>query len=181
MVTTVRRPVVKKSGHRLPQALSLCLVLSLTGCGFVGTWDSGGEVLPPPTQEEIRSEAEDLEYERDLERHLGSEHYSYEEEIIPSGFFECYYDPTMNYDWHDDVLCDNGTEWIRPYLLENYDYVTQEEIMIEAAAFESYLNQQIIDEAPAAVEPTAQPGSRNILEQAERVRQECREDPSCRN
>lgn len=52
----------------------------------------------------------------------------------------CSYDETYNYDWHDDVVCSNGYESHRPYLLEWADFVTYEDIMSAAAEYEASLN-----------------------------------------
>lgn len=54
----------------------------------------------------------------------------------------CRYSETFNYDWHDDVVCSNGMESHRPYLLEGYDFVTYDDIMAAAADYELYLNSQ---------------------------------------
>jgi hypothetical protein len=58
----------------------------------------------------------------------------------PLGIWECRWDPSMNQNWHDDVLCTRGTESIRPVLLPNDRYVTQEEIMRAAQEYEDQLN-----------------------------------------
>ncbi|WP_419817622.1 hypothetical protein [Glaciibacter flavus] len=55
-------------------------------------------------------------------------------------YWTCSYDPTINDDWHDDVLCSNGVETNRPYLREGDDFITQDEIMESAADFEAQLN-----------------------------------------
>ena len=52
----------------------------------------------------------------------------------------CTFDPTMNNDWHDDVLCQNGAALDRPYLREWDDFVTEEEIMESAREYEAALN-----------------------------------------
>ena len=52
----------------------------------------------------------------------------------------CSYDPTINDDWHDDILCSNTVETNRPYLREGDDFITQDEIMESAADFEAQLN-----------------------------------------
>ncbi|GAA2979349.1 hypothetical protein GCM10010460_13490 [Microbacterium terrae] len=52
----------------------------------------------------------------------------------------CSYSPTYNDDWHDDVLCINGNDSQRPYLLEGESFVTEAEIMAAAAEFEAQLN-----------------------------------------
>lgn len=54
--------------------------------------------------------------------------------------WSCYYDPTYNDDWHDDVLCADGLDVQRPYLLEGDDFVTEDEIMAAASAYETELN-----------------------------------------
>lgn len=52
----------------------------------------------------------------------------------------CSYDPTMNEDWHDDVLCTAGADSHRPYLREWDDFVTQEELMESAREYENEMN-----------------------------------------
>lgn len=52
----------------------------------------------------------------------------------------CTYQPTYNHDWHDDVLCSNGTDRQRPYLREWDSYVTENEIMESARDYEQHLN-----------------------------------------
>lgn len=44
--------------------------------------------------------------------------------------WECEWDPTMNNDWHDDVVCRRGWDAMRPNLLPNDRFVTQEEILL---------------------------------------------------
>lgn len=56
--------------------------------------------------------------------------------------WSCGWDPTMNENWHDDVLCVKGSERLRPELLPDWDFVTQEDMMAEAARYEAYLNSQ---------------------------------------
>ena len=59
----------------------------------------------------------------------------------PSGAeWTCDYQPTYNDDWHDDVVCSNGTEQQRPYLREWDSFVTQAEIMESARQYERQLN-----------------------------------------
>lgn len=54
----------------------------------------------------------------------------------------CEYSETLNYDWHDDVICSNGFESHRPYLLEGYEFVTYDDVMAAATEYETYLNSQ---------------------------------------
>lgn len=57
-----------------------------------------------------------------------------------SGSWTCVYDPTMNRNWHDDVLCSNGSDTERPSLREGDDFITKAEIMESAAEYEAELN-----------------------------------------
>lgn len=52
----------------------------------------------------------------------------------------CYYSPTYNYDWHDDVLCTNGTQQERPYLRSGDSFVTETEMREAAREYERQLN-----------------------------------------
>lgn len=70
----------------------------------------------------------------------------------PAGPWRCHYSPTMDYDWHNDVLCDNGVEAHRPYLLEWDDFVTEDELMEAAFQYEAALN---------AAEPVPAPPKEN--------------------
>lgn len=63
-----------------------------------------------------------------------------EEPEPESPLWECFYDPTYNYDWHDDVLCTNGMEYDRPILIPWDDYVEYDEIMEAAMEYEAELN-----------------------------------------
>ena len=58
------------------------------------------------------------------------------------GQWVCIYSPTYDRDWHNDVLCTNGTESHRPYLREWDSFITQDEIMESAQEYERYLNSQ---------------------------------------
>jgi hypothetical protein len=52
----------------------------------------------------------------------------------------CSYDPTFNRDWHDDVMCSKGKKHLRPYLRPKDRFVTKDEIMRSAHAYEDRLN-----------------------------------------
>lgn len=54
--------------------------------------------------------------------------------------WSCYYDPTMNDDWHDDAMCTDGTNYDRPYLREWDDFVTRDELMESATEYAAQLN-----------------------------------------
>ncbi|GAA1914806.1 hypothetical protein GCM10009775_04200 [Microbacterium aoyamense] len=72
----------------------------------------------------------------------------------PDHGWVCSFSPTYNDDWHDDVLCSNGSDSQRPYLLEGDSFVTEGEIMAAAAEFEAQLNGGGLP-APALDGPTA--------------------------
>lgn len=57
-----------------------------------------------------------------------------------SGAWSCFWEPTMNDDWHDDVLCARGLETIRPTLLPDQSFVTEADMMAAAAEYEATLN-----------------------------------------
>lgn len=46
----------------------------------------------------------------------------------------------MNNDWHDDILCTDGIDEDRPYLLPEDSFVEKSEIMRAAAIYEHQLN-----------------------------------------
>jgi hypothetical protein len=53
--------------------------------------------------------------------------------------WSCFYDPTINDNWHDDVRCTNGVESHRPILLEG-QFVTEADMTAAAAVYEAELN-----------------------------------------
>lgn len=55
-------------------------------------------------------------------------------------YWTCFYDPTFNDDWHDDVVCSNGSERHRPYLRAWDSFVTEDEIAESALEYENELN-----------------------------------------
>ncbi|MBH0098898.1 hypothetical protein I6E68_07075 [Salinibacterium sp. NSLL150] len=54
--------------------------------------------------------------------------------------WRCSWSPTMNDDWHDDVVCQRGAETARPRLLTDWSYVTQDDMMLAAREYEAVLN-----------------------------------------
>jgi len=57
-----------------------------------------------------------------------------------AGAWSCVYSPTMNRDWHDDVLCTNGEQRDRPYLRPGDSFVTEDEMIRSAQDYEDQLN-----------------------------------------
>lgn len=62
-----------------------------------------------------------------------------EDEINRMMPWDCFYDPTMNENWHDDVICRRGTESFRPLLLED-QFVTADDMTAAGEAYEAELN-----------------------------------------
>ncbi|CAN7294666.1 hypothetical protein LJR186_001475 [Microbacterium foliorum] len=54
--------------------------------------------------------------------------------------WSCGWDPTMNENWHDDILCTRGFERDRPLLLTDWDFVTYDDMMAAGADYEGWLN-----------------------------------------
>lgn len=61
-------------------------------------------------------------------------------EATGQALWDCFYEPTINDNWHDDVLCTNGAESERPILLPG-EFVTQSDMEIAGAEYEATLNQ----------------------------------------
>lgn len=90
--------------------------------------------------------AEYAEYEVEAESIELARHDGYcsgsSRRIAPEAAAEwtCNYAPTMNDDWHDDVICSNGIDQQRPYLREWDSFITEAEIMESAREYEEQLN-----------------------------------------
>lgn len=109
---------------RITQVLVGVVILgfALTGCSGLGFGSSGSELQEyEPADEQAPDSGQIPQPEIDLR-------------------WSCSYDPTYNRDWHDDVLCSNGAESQRPYLLEGDSFVTEDEIMQAASEYEAQLN-----------------------------------------
>jgi hypothetical protein len=59
---------------------------------------------------------------------------------VTGATWQCHWDPTINDDWHDDVLCVRGVESDRPILLAEQEFVTEAEMMAAAAEYQATLN-----------------------------------------
>ena len=69
-----------------------------------------------------------------------SQHDSEAADAIVEPAWTCVYAPTYNDDWHDDVICSNGGNSVRPILREWDDFVTEDEMMASAREYEAELN-----------------------------------------
>jgi len=54
--------------------------------------------------------------------------------------WSCYFDVTFNNDWHDDIMCSNGSSYDRPYLRQDDDFVNEDELWASALEYEAALN-----------------------------------------
>lgn len=61
------------------------------------------------------------------------------EKVFGKGW-SCFYDPTMNENWHDDVRCTNGPKSYRPILLADRGFVTEEDMRAAGQDHENHLN-----------------------------------------
>lgn len=52
----------------------------------------------------------------------------------------CEYLPTMDDDWHNDVLCVNGAQSERPQLLIDQDFVTEDDMRAAGGEYAASLN-----------------------------------------
>jgi hypothetical protein len=69
------------------------------------------------------------------------------EDVVPDppapqvvGPWSCNYLPTINNNWHDDVLCTRGLERQRPILLPNQTFVTEADMRAAGADYQARLN-----------------------------------------
>ena len=99
---------------------------AVAGCALLGSGGSVSELdeNPMPEREPVFQEPTD-EQIRDA---LGDDEWS------------CYYDPSINNDWHDDVVCRNSFESFRPILLPELGFVTESEMIAAGEAYEVELN-----------------------------------------
>ncbi|WP_394553367.1 hypothetical protein ACDF64_03180 [Agromyces sp. MMS24-JH15] len=131
---TVRVRMTKSHpGRRLACALAAsAAMLALAGCSTgiseyemaQGEYEEHLENGYEPTEEQLQAEGEA----------------AYEQSMAETARWSCYYDPTMNENWHDDVLCTNGMASDRPVLLPDDSFIEYEEIMQAAAEYEAALN-----------------------------------------
>lgn len=112
-------------------ALTLAIGLNLAGCTSpAGPQHPSGD---RPTAQRVKGEASS-------DRKATKKKSKKKSSSAP--VWTCYYDPTMNRDWHDDVLCENGLEQDRPYLRPKDKFVTEAEIMRSAREYEKKLNRR---------------------------------------
>lgn len=88
--------------------------------------------VPPPVRYvEDDFEPSDIEIEEAQQRAW---------EDVTGQRWSCFYDPTFNENWHDDVLCTDGPTSHRPVLLEDWGFVTEADMRSAGEDYEIFLN-----------------------------------------
>ena len=106
------------------------LGLTLAACSpyYSGETVNGHRALEPvPYEDNVPSDAEIAEAKQQAWEEVAGQEWS------------CWYDPTMNENWHDDVLCTNGPDNHRPTLLPG-QFVSEADMSAAADEYEAYLN-----------------------------------------
>lgn len=111
-------------------------ILSLAACssGYYASED-----IENMSDSSAEYDSSDWEAEQDEARAEEYMEQSMSERYEATGW-TCSYSPTMNDDWHDDAVCRNGGEVVRPYLREWDDFVTESELMESAREYAAELN-----------------------------------------
>ena len=113
-------------------------VLLLTGCGSGAQAGAEEQGERPTRASQPHFQYDDEDYEptdQEIEEAVQS---SWEKAF--GQVWSCFYDPTMNNDWHDDVRCTDGANSHRPILLADWGFVTEEDMRAAGQEYESYLN-----------------------------------------
>lgn len=126
------REMLSNLGHMVLGGIALLLIGGFLF--FVGKIMLFGPDGPPRLSNDLPQEVESVQIDSDPPAPA--------EEFEPSNEWSCFWAPTMNENWHDDVLCTNGADTERPSLLTDWDFITQADMVEEAARYEAYLNGQ---------------------------------------
>lgn len=129
----------------LTSAFAAALVLS--GCS---TGMSEYDLAQAEYEDHLEDRYEPTEEQLQAEGDAASEQY-----LAESSWWDCFYDPTFNDDWHDDVVCLNGADSLRPILLPELGFVTEEEMIAAGEAYEAGLNSTRSDQPSWVSDPTS--------------------------
>lgn len=121
-------------------AILLISVLALTACTGSSELDDNEMPSYERYKDEVNTPVEDREPSQAEIDEAIRESDQRVRETLGIGSWSCVYDESWNDDWHDDVVCSNGTESHRPYLRGDDPFVEYWEIMESAAEYESQLN-----------------------------------------
>lgn len=116
-------------------ALTLIAGFGLTGCSSA---EFGNSNFSRPTVREPVEDFEPSEAEKNASMHEAET--KFDDWLATQVGWVCSYEPTINDDWHDDVLCHKGKDSDRPYLREWDGFVTYDELMESAREYEATLN-----------------------------------------
>ncbi len=120
----------------LAAAAAVCVGLTTAGCVSEVTGNEEPRTIEPV-------EPDDMEQARDRNREMEqqfAQEYQDQDMQQTQQTWVCAYSVTYDYDWHNDVLCSNGSDRQRPYLRSGDAFVTQSELMQTAQAYEEKLN-----------------------------------------
>lgn len=117
---------------RVPVALT-ALAFALPGCSSASDLEPG-----------YQAHLDNVDDYQQSEEYLQSQADYYYEQQRADNYsargWRCYWDPTINNDWHDDYMCTNGATYDRPYLLPGDSFVEGWEIDAAADEYEDNLN-----------------------------------------
>ena len=121
--------------------LGLAVVITLTGCSNSSDGMDNVGLYEESREYEVPDEVYEAEQQARADEYLQDQYAEYVEgQTGGAGGWTCSYVPTMNEDWHDDVVCSNGSEQHRPYLREWDEFVTEAELMESASEYAAELN-----------------------------------------
>lgn len=120
------------------------IALVASGCsGYESARFGGGGDVEGPSYEQYQDDSYSYDDEEPSQAEIDQMMQESDERVrkeLGLDGWSCTYTPTMNDDWHDDVLCRNGSQLDRPYLREWDSFVTQDEIIESAREYEAQLN-----------------------------------------
>lgn len=121
--------------------MTILLVSAVAGCSGYGSprFDGTEEELQPGYEGYVDEYVPEEPSQSDIE-HAIQESEQRARDELGLGSWSCTLSVTYNDDWHDDVVCSNGTESHRPYLREWDSFVEEWEILESAAEYEAQLN-----------------------------------------
>jgi uncharacterized protein YceK len=131
--------------------IAFACALLLSGCSAeVSEFDLAQAEHEEHLQSQYEPTEEQLQDEADA---------AYEQHMAESSVWICFWDPTMNNNWHDDVLCRAGNKYVRPNLLSGSGFVTKDEMIAAGHKYEAKLNSKKIDRPSWVDDPNVQPPS----------------------
>lgn len=112
--------------------------LMLGGPDLSKLFDGGNDSTTSGLSQTLDPQSVNEDYEPSDQEIQQAEQESWEK--ITGEKWSCSYDPSMNDNWHDDVLCTTGPNSHRPILLPDQGFVTEAEMQAAGQEYEDYLN-----------------------------------------